>query len=42
MTPITRASIRAMMGKYSHLNVGTKELEAERQRDRLKEEKTRR
>ncbi|MGH8046272.1 MAG: AbrB/MazE/SpoVT family DNA-binding domain-containing protein [Chthoniobacterales bacterium] len=41
LKPITRASIHAMMGKYAHLNVGTKELEAERRRDRIKEDEAR-
>lgn len=38
LRPITRASIGNLMGKYASLGVGTKELEAERRRDRLKED----
>jgi AbrB family looped-hinge helix DNA binding protein len=38
--PITRETIHAMVGKYAHLNVGTKELEAERRLDRLKEDRS--
>jgi len=39
LKPITRAFIRSLRGKYAHLPIGTKELEAERRRDRIKEDR---
>lgn len=41
LQPITRVTIRSLRGKYSGLGAGTKGLEAERRRDRLKEDETR-
>lgn len=37
LKPVTRASVENLMGKYAPLKAGTKELEAERRRDRRKE-----
>jgi AbrB family looped-hinge helix DNA binding protein len=42
LKPITRAFIRSLRGKYAHLPIGTKELEAERRRDRIREDEERR
>jgi AbrB family looped-hinge helix DNA binding protein len=41
LKPITRTYIRSLKGKYSGLRIGTKELEAERRRDRIKEDEAR-
>ncbi|MFZ4681400.1 MAG: AbrB/MazE/SpoVT family DNA-binding domain-containing protein [Terrimicrobiaceae bacterium] len=41
LKPITRATIHNLMGKYASLKTGTKELEAERRRDRSKEDEAR-
>jgi AbrB family looped-hinge helix DNA binding protein len=38
LKPITRAFIRSLRGKYAHLSIGTKELEAERRRERSRED----
>lgn len=38
LKPVTRATVENLMGKYAPLKAGTKELEAERRRDRRKED----
>ena len=38
LKPVTRSTVENLMGKYARLKVGTKELEAERRRDRRKED----
>lgn len=38
LKPVTQATVEGLMGKYAVLKVGTKELEAERRRDRRKED----
>jgi len=42
LKPITRTFIHSLRGKYAHLRIGTKELEAERRRDRIKEDEAHR
>jgi AbrB family looped-hinge helix DNA binding protein len=38
LKPVTRSTVENLMGKYESLKIGTKKLEAERRRDRLKED----
>ena len=38
LKPVTRTTVGNLMGKYASLKVGTKELEADRRRDRRKED----
>ena len=42
LKPVTRFTVENLMGKYAPLKVGTRELEAERRRDRRKEDEKRR
>jgi AbrB family looped-hinge helix DNA binding protein len=42
LKPVTRSTVENLMGKYAPLKIGTKELEAERRRDRRKEDEKRR
>ena len=42
LKPVTRATVENLMGKYAPLKAGTRELEAERRRDRRKENEIRR
>ena len=42
LKPVTRTTVENLMGKYAPLKVGTRDLEAERRRDRRKEDEKRR